>query len=264
MKKLGIIQGRLSEPVNGHIQEFPVDNWQKEFEILETLKLSHIEWIITPNSLNINPAFNQTNLLSKYPINTICCDHLIDERIDQFDFLKENLEPVCVSARLNGIKTIGIPLLEKSSLEDKTKRLKFADNIQRIYDRYSDLTFSFEAELTSEQILEILELNDGFKLTYDTGNITSHCGVTSHLSYLKNVFHKIDNVHLKDRRKFSDGWKTVFPTTGETNFYLIFEFLKQNSYGKRYTMQTARGLAGLEYQTISYHKLIFEELYERV
>jgi hypothetical protein len=29
--KIGIMQGRLVKPFNGHIQEFPIDNWKDEF-----------------------------------------------------------------------------------------------------------------------------------------------------------------------------------------------------------------------------------------
>jgi hypothetical protein len=41
--KIGIIQGRLSEPLNG-FQECP-ENWKREFEILPDIGLSHIEWM---------------------------------------------------------------------------------------------------------------------------------------------------------------------------------------------------------------------------
>ena len=55
--KLGIIQGRLSKPTEG-FQECPTD-WKREFLILETLKLNHIEWIVTKKSFNNNPLFNE-------------------------------------------------------------------------------------------------------------------------------------------------------------------------------------------------------------
>ena len=35
--KLGIIQGRLSKPINGHIQEFPKETWENEFKLLNNL-----------------------------------------------------------------------------------------------------------------------------------------------------------------------------------------------------------------------------------
>ena len=53
--KIGIIQGRLSEPKEG-FQECPID-WKREFDLLQKLGLNHIEWIITSNFKN-NPIFN--------------------------------------------------------------------------------------------------------------------------------------------------------------------------------------------------------------
>ena len=55
MMKIGIIQGRLSPPVEG-FQECPA-NWKREFELLSILRLNHIEWIVTSDSLKTNPIF---------------------------------------------------------------------------------------------------------------------------------------------------------------------------------------------------------------
>ena len=46
--KIGIIQGRLSEPKEG-FQDTPTD-WKREFEDLKKNNLNHIEWIITKDS----------------------------------------------------------------------------------------------------------------------------------------------------------------------------------------------------------------------
>ena len=37
--KIGILQGRLSKPVNGKMQEFPISNWQNEFHNLHQIGL---------------------------------------------------------------------------------------------------------------------------------------------------------------------------------------------------------------------------------
>ena len=50
--KVGIIQGRLSTPTEG-FQECP-KNWKREFDLLDELSLSHIDWIVTKNSFNNN------------------------------------------------------------------------------------------------------------------------------------------------------------------------------------------------------------------
>jgi hypothetical protein len=62
--KVGIIQGRLSKPDNG-FQECPVD-WKKEFDLLETLNLNHIEWIVTKYLFKTNPIFSED--VTNFPI----------------------------------------------------------------------------------------------------------------------------------------------------------------------------------------------------
>ena len=92
-----------------------------------------------------------------------------------------------------------------------------------------------------------------FFVTYDTGNVTS-CNF-DHTEYVNLLAKYINNVHLKDRTL--DG-KTVEPFTGDTDFKLIFQLLNEVGYNGPYTMQTARGVEGKEYETIMRHKEIFE------
>ena len=74
MKNIGIIQGRLSQPIEG-FQECPND-WKGEFDLLPSLGLNHIEWIVTKKSFSNNPLFSED--LSNYPISSICADNLVD------------------------------------------------------------------------------------------------------------------------------------------------------------------------------------------
>ena len=41
---LGLMQGRLSQPTAGHIQEFPED-WELEFSSLKECRLRGVEWL---------------------------------------------------------------------------------------------------------------------------------------------------------------------------------------------------------------------------
>ena len=247
--KIGIIQGRLSPPVEG-FQECPKD-WQREFNLLEELGLSHIDWIVTKHSFKNNPIFFED--LKDYPINSICADNLVDETM--LGELNSGLIPICNAAVRNNIKNITIPLLEDSSVKNKLKRKIFINLMLPIADKYKDLNFSFEAELEAEKLLEIVDLRDNFFVTYDTGNITS-CGF-DHEKYINLVKHKIDNVHLKDRTCDA---KTVEPLTGDTDFDLIFKILNNIGYNGAYTLQTTRERFGNEIDTISRHKKTFEEI----
>ena len=253
--KLGIMQGRLSEPVNGHIQEFPFQTWKNEFDMATKLGLSHIEWLITENSYRDNPIFYKD--LSSYSINTICCDHLIHQEIEDLTFLRENLIEVADRALDNKIPSITIPILEKSSMVDVYRRKLFIDSMLDFKSEYPSLYFIFEPELDVDGIREIVESDDKFFITYDTGNITSFNN--QHEEFVKSLLFKIKNVHIKDRK---DG-KTVEPFTGDTDFDLIFKLLKNNYFGN-YTLQVARSVPGEEYKYIESIKTKFETYYESI
>jgi sugar phosphate isomerase/epimerase len=250
--RLGILQGRLSPPIGG-FQEFPV-YWKKEFELLDGLGLNHIEWIVTKQSFDTNPLFSED--LSNYPISSICVDNLIDPGtiayIYNVSFLRKNLKPICDAATLNDISTITIPLLEESDITNDVSRSSFINEIRNYGLEYPHLTFSFEIESYEHVIQEVLEACPNFRLTYDTGNMTS-LGI-SHEYYLTKFIHKIDTVHLKDRTFES---KTVPPGKGKTDFKFILNYLSSHNH-INYTIQTDRGESGEELDTIIYHKNFFK------
>ena len=250
--KIGIIQGRLSDPIEG-FQDTPT-NWKREFDLLSNMDLNHVEWIVTRDSFDTNPVF--TEELENYSISSICADNLVDERISQYDFLSENLDPICKAALKNSIKNITIPILEDSNLSNSKKRDSFVTEMLDYSERYPKLNFSFEIEDKMDIIADIIYMADNFYLTYDTGNMTT-VGA-DHEVYLHLFHEKINNVHLKDRNSEN---QTVEPFTGDTNFTKIFAKLKEVGYNGIYTLQTARGEAGKEEETIKKHTKIFKELY---
>ena len=253
--KLGILQGRLSPP-NGGFQEFP-NNWRNEFVHMETLGLNHIDWLVTKKcDENTNPLFSQD--LSSLKIGSICTDNLIDTRIANSTFLFSELHKICDSAIKNNISTITIPLLELSDLSDDDTRSRFIDNINEFaLNWFPSLIFSFEIESHQNVITPIIYSNDNFRLTYDTGNMTS-LGI-NHEYYITKYKDKIDTVHIKDR--LFDG-TTVSPGTGKTDFKSIFNCLRFiNDKDINYTIQTDRENDGDEVNTISKHKKIIEKLY---
>ena len=254
---LGVLQGRLQPPENGHIQEFPT-RWFSEFKLLKDLGLQCLEWIITRSSASSNPVLSNNYNFVGFPISSICVDHIIDKQIQEIGFLEENLEPVCKAAVKNKIPCITIPLLEESNMESTERRRKFCDAIESVGAEYPSLNFSFEAELGMLELSEIVYRRDNFYVTYDTGNITSY-GL-DHAKYIENFATKINNVHIKDRTFAA---QTVAPLTGDTDFKTIFKVLKQVDYQGPYILQTARGEDGLEKQTIKKHKEIFEDLYAK-
>lgn len=249
--KLGIIQGRLSPPVNSHMQEFP-ENWEREFALLPVLGLTHIEWIITASSWKKNPLFDSKACLRGLPISSICVDAVIDERFYNGVFLSDRLSPVCNAAIKNNIFVVTIPLLDESNAENEEKREEFIRNICGIADRFPQMIFSFETELAIPKIEEIINAHPNFFITYDTGNATSY-GI-DHYKFIEKFSDKITSVHLKDRTSKRESKP---PGEGETPFMKIFNLLKRNNYRGYFTMQLARGETGKEIETIKQYTKYF-------
>jgi len=250
--KLGLMQGRLSNPVEG-FQECPL-NWSREFDLLLPLGLTHIDWVVTSDPSYINPLYYRN--LTPYPVHSICADNLIHENFMDYDFLEKNLNPLCILATRNKINHVTIPLLEKSSIVDPFSRREFKKNISKYGARYPMINFSFEAECAADVLSEIISLFNNFYVTYDTGNMTS-CKI-NHQNYIKRMSNKIDNVHLKDRTHKGE---TKSPGLGDTEFDIIFKTLKEIGYTNTYTLQTAREISGAEFDTIKKHINFFKELY---
>jgi len=249
---MGIIQGRLTTPTEG-FQECP-SNWKREFKLLPTIGLGHIEWIITEKSFSSNPFFYED--LISYPISSVCADNLVNNKIKHMGFLEHNLKPICDASRRNKVKCITIPLLEDSNMEDDQTRREFCNNIIKITEQYPDLLFSFEAELDKDRLCDIIYMSDNYRITYDTGNITS-CRI-DHRRYIDALHDRINNVHLKDRTFEA---QTVYPMSGDTDFVKIFKHLKFHGYEGPYSLQTARGPSGNETNTIQQHANLLKEVY---
>ena len=251
--KLGIIQGRLSEPKEG-FQECPVE-WEREFDLLPKLGLNHIEWIVTHDQFYRNPIFYRD--LSEYRISSVCADFMVSDNFCDSEYLMKFLKPLCLAVQENNIKNITIPLLENSNVVENDVREKFMEVFYPYTETYKDINFLIEAELHQEKLIKVLDINTNLFVTYDTGNITSY-GL-NHEDYIFELVDRIKQVHIKDRIR--NPLETVEPTKGDTDFKLIFNCLKQINYDGLYTLQTARMEDGKEIETIKRHKKTIEEIY---
>lgn len=246
--KLGIMQGRLLPPVNGHIQEFPHKEWGKELYLIDSLGLHGIEWLITEKSFPNNPIL--TNEFQYDKIISVCLDVLVTKHIHDSDFLEKVLSKILSF----NIKTVTVPILEDSNMSNDGDRLRFIHSMCNIADKNPSVIFSFESELNINKLSEIVNERDSFKVTYDTGNITS-CRI-DHSQFVSTFKDKINNVHLKDR---TINGQTVCPTHGDTDFELIFRLLKEVNYDGTFILQTARN--GSEQQTITNNINLFKKMY---
>ena len=252
MNRVGIIQGRLTHPREG-FQDCPSE-WQKEFNLLPGLGLSHIEWIVTKEKYDSNPIHSEN--LKHFNISSVCADFLVHDNFLKDETYWNKLEEICLLAFKNEIPYVTLPLLEGSSVVDSNKRSRLIYKLKDLVNKFPFLKFSIEAELGSQELLEIVNPLENVYITYDTGNMTSFG--SDHYEYLNDVLHKVNNVHLKDRDHEAVSY---IPGQGKTPFKSIFKHLKESRYNGPYTIQTAREEPGQEIETITNHLNYFMETY---
>ena len=259
--RLGVIQGRLSPPIEG-FQECP-KNWKQEFLIAEEMGLTHIEWVITKNRFEENPLLREN--LTGYPISSICADFIIDRDFFSSSVILQRLSRACKAAEKNGVTHVTLPLLEGSDVSDEQVRKRAIALIRELVETFPTIEFLIEAELGFDSTADILAHIPEVGLVYDTGNMTT-VGV-DHERYIRSYGSRIRHIHLKDRMIDSHGApKTVFPGLGNTPFRLIFQQLAAThaSRGKQrliFSLQTARGDSGKEKSRIQSDKEFFERIY---
>ena len=61
--RVGFMQGRLSPIINGKIQEFPWDNWRREFEVGASLGFNIMEWTLDQEHLYQSPLMTKKGQL---------------------------------------------------------------------------------------------------------------------------------------------------------------------------------------------------------
>ena len=98
VNKIGIIQGRLTEPKGRHLVQFMPygEEILEEFERAKFLGLNYVEWIVLKGVFNpfMGNFYDQERIMnlikhSRVPINCICLDYLMD-----LDFSKEEFETI--------------------------------------------------------------------------------------------------------------------------------------------------------------------------
>jgi hypothetical protein len=252
--KLGVVQGRLLKPINNTIQSFPYQNWKEELSLLESINLLGVEWLITSEVYENNPIFDEDfNYFDS--IISVCLDNLITESIHHKDFVSNIFEKVC---SVKDIKNINIPILEESSMENADNRKKFIDILKKYSKKFPEKKFMFEAELKLNSYLEIVDSNNNFFVTYDTGNLTSYGA--NHSEYILQFKNKIKYVHIKDKTHNGVS-KELF--SGDTDFEEIIYSLKKIGFDGYFILQLARGETGNEFETIKNQIKQLKALYDK-
>lgn len=248
--RIGIMNGRLSEPTGGKIQEFPKNTWKQEFEKASSCNFELIEWIFDTydkNPIMTGDGIKEIKQISEKTgviINSVLADFFMEKRLVSVSesALQKNLEVLKTliqnSSEL-GIKILEIPFVDSSSLATREEQIQLVSNLQKILPMLEehDVYLTLETDLSPKSFKEFLQSfnHPNIKANYDVGNSAAlGYDVTDEFSAYGNL---ISNIHIKDRT-YRGG--TVSLGSGAVDFELFFNSLKQIDYRGDFIIQGAR------------------------
>ncbi|EHQ36848.1 Xylose isomerase domain-containing protein TIM barrel [Methanoplanus limicola DSM 2279] len=246
------MQGRLSSPVDGKIQSFPVHSWREEFFLAKEAGLDLIEWIYEKETQTVNPIINYDGIkeIKKHmretsvDVRSICADYFMSEFL-----INSQSKPILNN--INHLKWL-IKRGDKLSIDYiilpfvDSSRLKSQEDINiliQILEEIIPLTEEFGIELHLETDLPPDILNGIFgkinhpliRLNYDIGNSAS-LGYDPNLE-LNLLSQWVSSIHVKDRLLHGT---TVPLGSGSADLPLCFELLKKIHYSRNFILQAAR------------------------
>jgi len=257
------MQGRLSPPIDGFIQRFPMSSWQSEFYIASELGLKKIEWTVDFSTFYQHPIVDPSKYLETKGIledsgivaNSVTCDFFMQANpfsSGKLEDLKGMFRSLFTSSSLSDGSILVVPLVDAGAPKsdaDWVKAINFFKTLVQIMPERG-LTIAFEMEVSPAlQATFIRSLDSShFGINFDMGNSAALGFDPSNEIYIIQEF--IQNVHIKDRLL---GGGTVPMGTGHTDFLKVGETLKAIGYEGDMILQCARQPLKSEKETISHY-----------
>jgi L-ribulose-5-phosphate 3-epimerase len=249
---IGIMQGRLSPRIDGKIQAYPANTWQKEFEIAQEIGYAAIEWIVE-KPLEINALMSESGIKeikeiiskTRVRIDYVCADIFMQQPLVRMSQEirqenKEHLNNILLKAKEVGAIGVEIPFVDASSIKNETEKNELISCMQEAFELAKEIgiRISLETDLNPTSFKELLDrinLNH-VQANYDIGNSAS-LGFDP-IEEIDAIGERILNVHVKDRKL---GGTTVPLGTGDADIKLSLSRLSELNYSGGITMQAARG-----------------------
>lgn len=260
--RVGFMQGRLSDPVDGRIQAFPWESWQQEFAAGAAHGFHMMEWTLDQERLYENPLLTSGG---QAEIRALCGRHdfaipsltgdcfmqapLWKAHGTQRTALERDFDAIAAACAAVGISTIVVPLVDNGRLateEQERVLLSFLES--RISGLAAQgLCIAFECDFAPEDLARFIARLPAaqFGINYDIGN-SAALGFDP-VAELSAYGSRIVNVHVKDRML---GGTTVPLGAGNARFDAVFGLLSAGGYQGNYILQTARASDGHHAQAL--------------
>lgn len=256
MNRIGFMQGRLSQQVDGKIQAFPWQRWKEEFPAAASMEIHMMEWTLDQDRLYENPLMT---IAGQAEISELCHRHsflipsLTGDCFMQSPFWKtqennraalaQDFLAVAKACAVVGISMIVVPLVDNGRIESAEQESVLVAFLQDQAGFLAEhgLKVAFESDFEPENLARFIDRLDPalFGINYDIGNSAA---LGFHPSEEISAYgQRIINVHVKDRVL---GGTTVPLGTGNADFKTVFKELARLSYAGNYILQTARAPDG--------------------
>jgi L-ribulose-5-phosphate 3-epimerase len=254
--RIGFMQGRLVNQIDGKIQAFPVEHWREEFPAAQKLGLHWLEWTLDAQGLEDNPF---CTVAGRTEIQQLCYQYdlkvgtLTGDCFMQRPFWKAKgtelsrrlweLDLVLEGAAVLGVRQVVVPLVDHGRLdtaeEEELLITQLTARVELL--RLKRVGIAFESDFSPYRLATFIAKlpADVFGINYDIGNSAS-LGFDPFLEFAA-YGSRVCNVHMKDRVL---GGTTVPLGTGGANFDAVFENLARHKYLGLVILQTARAQDG--------------------
>jgi hexulose-6-phosphate isomerase len=258
------MQGRLSEPVDGRIQAFPVEQWRDEFDRAAAAGLDCIEWIYELPNEERNPLAHDAVQIRQAVVDTgvavssVCADYYMVERLVDIPNAVEHLLRTVKHAAEVSARYVVLPFVDESSLrpgEAESLVSILHGALPRVEDAGVEL--HLETDLAPTDLVALLERigHPLVRANYDIGNSAS----LGHdpREELPGLRPWLGSVHVKDRVR---GGGTVPLGTGSADLPACFRLIAETGFSGPYILQAARGTTGDEVALAADNRLLVESL----
>jgi hexulose-6-phosphate isomerase len=250
--EIGFMQGRLCDRIDGKIQAFPWRDWESEFPLAQALGLGLMEWTLDQERLHENPLMTE---VGQARIRELSARHgvrvpsLTGDCFMQAPFYKvggaaredllADLWSILDASEQVGIRYVLIPLVDNGSLQTPEHESVLLEGVLPLRQRLVDagMKIVFESDFGPARLAEFIERlpRDAFGINYDIGN-SAALGF-SPAEEIGSYGHRIDNVHIKDRKLHGT---TVPLGSGDADLSAAFGALRKSGYPGHFILQTAR------------------------
>ena len=221
VRKLAIVQGRLSSFVADNYQYFPIHNWREEFRLASAIGFDGIEWVLSDLS---NPIFDSqsrdemTALVNEtgVSISSVSLDLFKYKTLNFFSFeqIEWVLKGIESLSRKTKIGRVSFPVEEDSRVFDAKTKKEVIQILKKVMEISNNLKFKIciETDLSPKAANYFLRKNElhNLGLVVDLGN--SAANGYDFEQYFQLLAEKIYGIHIKDRSldcgpsvRFGDG-----------------------------------------------------------